>query len=186
MVGAPCRRHCGSLKGTLQFHFIIFFTASSGRRKICDYNHRRNENWKGPVRYLKCTAINQVLRSYGARWCKVPYSFANHPSNHRCWFYQSPAFSILFLEGKHSKKILMTKICSVSFIGFNKMTRASLSEVFCCWSSVMGATTTILFAPVKTVAYIKQYTLTPSKAVTNENINYIATRLHSPLRQWRV
>ena len=186
MVGAPCRRHCGSLKGTLQFHFIIFFTASSGRRKTCDYNHRRNENWKGPVRYLKCTAINQVLRSYGARWCKVPYYFANHPSNHRCWIYQSPAFSILFLEGKHSKKILMTKICSVSFIGFNKMTRASLSEVFCCWSSVMGATTTILFAPVKTAAYIKQYTLTPSKAVTNENINYIATRLHSPLRQWRV
>ena len=60
------------------------------------------------------------------------------------------------------------------------MTGASLSEVFC---SVIGATTTILFALVKTVAYIKQYTLPPSKAATNENINYIATKLHSPLRQ---
>ena len=143
MVGAPCRHHCGSLKGTLQFHLISFYAASSGRREMCDYNHHRNENRKWPVRYLKYTAINRVLRSYGARWYIVPYSFTNHPPNHRCWFYQSPAFNILFLEGKHSKKILMTKICSVSFIGFNKMTRASLSEVLCCWSSVIGATTTI-------------------------------------------
>ena len=70
---------CGAFAISL-FRFLANITEC---RKICDHKCRKNENRKGPVRYLKSTASCQVRKLYRDWWiCESPFTVLSN--KHTC------------------------------------------------------------------------------------------------------